>query len=53
MVNNITQTERKDIKETLEKLMALPEAQRLIAVGVIQGMALAQSTKDNAKSKNT
>ena len=42
-----TEAERVDARETLEKLLALPTAQRYIAVGVIEGMALAQSSKDN------
>lgn len=47
MTQNITQAERMDVQETLEKLIALPKSQRLIAVGVIQGMALSQETKEN------
>lgn len=46
-ITNTTEAERIDAQETLEKLLALPTAQRYIAVGVIEGMALAQSSKDN------
>lgn len=44
-----TEVERIDAQETLEKLLALPTAQRYIAVGVIEGMALAQSEKNGNK----
>lgn len=47
MATNITEVERVDAQETLEKLLALPTAQRLIAAGVIEGMALAHSSNDN------
>lgn len=47
MTQTTTQVERNDVQETLEKLLALPKAQRLIAVGVIQGMALSQEIKEN------
>lgn len=45
-IPNTTEAERIDAQETLEKLLALPTAQRYIAVGVIEGMALAQSEND-------
>ncbi len=48
MTNICTEAERTDVRETLEKLLKLPKAQQLIAAGVIEGMALAQSSsKDN------
>lgn len=45
----ITELERIDAQETLEKLLALPTAQRYIAVGVIEGMALAQAESNDNK----
>ena len=52
-INTTTEAERIDAQETLEKLLALPLAQRYLAAGVIEGMALAQSGKDNKADGET
>ena len=46
MTKTYTEAERMDAQALSKKLLNLPKPQRFIAVGVIEGMALAQVTKD-------
>lgn len=48
-----TEAERMEASEMLEQLLKLPESQRLRVGGIIEGMALAQSSPDNKPTGET